>query len=178
MILILTDTGVGGTFLTWSLHYLSGHKKYYYAKNNSWMDIPASPMTQINAHGFSTNQPVFVDDIYKITNALELADSPEFHTLYFHNLYDDSKNGDSFYQPTADAIAHILPKFEKVILLTNSHALYNVAANKRTLGLKITDPTIKYKNFAEQHQDFINYFFKESANVWQKQNLTNSWDQR
>jgi hypothetical protein len=178
MILILTDPAVGGTFLTWSLHYLAGHKKYYHVESASWMDVPKNPLLSFNAHGFEANQPNYLNDVYKISNALELVDSSEFHTLYFHNLQDDSNRDNSCCQYTASGIDHVLSKIKKIILLTNTHPLYNVAFDKRTLQPKISDPTIKYKNFAEQHQDFIDYFFKESAIVWQKQKLTNCWDQR
>ena len=172
MIAILTDPSVGGTFLTWSLHYLAGHEKYYHVNSASWVDLPDNPLLLINAHGFKPNQPIYVSDLQKITSALELVDSSEFQTLYFHNLRDQFAHSDSFHQPTADTIDSILPKFKKVIVLTNSRPLYNVSFYGRALSQKITNSLITYKNFAEQNQEFIDYFFKESAEIWQKQKLS------
>lgn len=178
MILILTDPGVGGTFLTWSLHYLAGHKNYYHTKSNQWIDLPENPILSTNAHGFKPNQALYVDEIYKIVDDLERVESSLFQTLYFHNINDQSARIESFHQPTADAIDYVLSKFKKVVLLTNSHPLYNASFESRTLQLKINDPLVKHTNFVDQHHEFVDFFFKESSKIWQDQKLTNRWDQR
>lgn len=178
MILILTDPGVGGTFLTWSLHYLAGHEKYFYAKSEQWTPLIDNPILEYNAHNFKPNQPSFLDQIYKFTDILVKTKTDNFHTLYFHNIEDRTDLTLSRCQPTADAISGILKNFKKLIVLENQHPLYNVSFKNRALTLRFDDRNKFYSTFEEQREGFIRYFFNDSLKKWQELKLTSIWDQR
>lgn len=178
MVLILTDPSVGGTFLTWSLHYLAGHTKYFHARSNSWIELVNDPVTDINAHKFHPTQPVSISEVREFVQRALCVDPVGFHSCYFHNLDDQTDYSSSVHQPTIDVVNDILPNFTKVIIVNNTHPLYNISFNSRTLSRKFCNPEESNSTFEEQHNDFVEYFFKNSLTVWQEQNLTNHWDYR
>lgn len=178
MILVLTDPGVGGTFLTWSLHYLAGHTKYFYTRKQSWLPLIDNPVLKTNAHAFKPNQPLLVSDIVPMTQKLLEAGTDQWHVLYFHNLLDHLDFSKDLDQNTANAIAQILPNFDRIVLLTNTHPLYSAAYEGRTLSPKLGNHDLQNLSAAEQHEDFIEYFFHESKAEWQDLGLDQIWDQR
>jgi hypothetical protein len=48
---------VGCTFVDWSILYLSGQTHYYHANTNEVLELPASPLTGVNAHLYRKNHP-------------------------------------------------------------------------------------------------------------------------
>jgi hypothetical protein len=178
MVLILTDPGVGGTFLTWSLHYLAGHTEYFRARSNSWVELVSDPVTDINAHKFLPTQPATVNEVREFLKRLLCADTAGFHSFYFHNLHDQDDWSLSAHQPTIDVVKDILPEFSKVVIVNNTHPLYHISFNSRTLIRKFCNPQESNLTFEEQHNDFVEYFFKDSLTNWQEKNLNDRWDRR
>lgn len=184
MILILTDPVVGGTFLTWSLHYLAGHKNYFNAEINSWISMPDDPTTDINAHLFISNQPNEINQAQDMLITLKNTDTSDFHTMYFHNLIDEISSLDfgfnmgDRHQPSAEFISSIIPEFKKIIILSNSYPLYECSSRFRLLIKKWSDCNKINLSNEEQLLDYIEYFFADSYKIWQEQNLNNIWDQR
>ena len=88
LIAILTDPGKGGTFLTWSLHYLAGHTHYFNAELNSWLDLPENPLTNRNAHNFKANQIGTYSHVISTLTNLSNCKAFDFHTVYLHNLQE------------------------------------------------------------------------------------------
>jgi hypothetical protein len=184
MILILTDPGVGGTFLTWSLHYLAGHKKYFYSKTNSWIDVPEDPTTDINAHAFHANHPAKIDQVPNMLTTLKNMQTSDFHTMYFHNLHEDVRSSDSRINPvsshqlTAELISAVSTEFKKIIVLSGGHPLYQCSTRFRVLTAKWSDYDKRNLSNEEQLLDYIEHFFTDSYKLWQEQNLNHVWDQR
>ena len=48
---------VGGTFLDWSIHYLSKRKIHFNCKSKSWQPLVDNPLTKQTAHSHSKNHP-------------------------------------------------------------------------------------------------------------------------
>jgi hypothetical protein len=171
MIAILTDPGVGGTFLNWTIHYLAGHSHYYSAIKKDLLPVPESPLTNTNAHKFFPNLPIDLSKFRKILK--NLIDHKSSHnTIYFHNFAFDS---------THDAVKELLPHVSKTILLTSSldQALYQCNFRSRasdTISWKNRDITID--NDHERFDDFVSYFFEDSKQQWDKLNLKDVWDVR
>ncbi len=69
--IIFDPANSGGTFLNWSLHYLSAQKKHYFVDGSS-IDISEYPLVDgLNAHGHKTNSSnrpgdLFFDQQYKL----------------------------------------------------------------------------------------------------------------
>jgi hypothetical protein len=170
MIAILTDPGVGGTFLNWSIHYLAGHSHYYSADKKNLLPVPNTPLTKINAHQFLPNQPTNLTEFKQILNNL-LNHKSSCNTIYFHNFIDS----------TNIAVKELLPYVSKTVLLTSpsDQALYQCNFKSRvakTPSWKNTD--ILLDNDHERFNDFVGYFFKDSKQRWDELNLKDVWDIR
>lgn len=182
MILVLTDPLIGGTFLTWSLHYLSGHQRVYYVRGNQWLDMPGDPVNSVNAHDFKANQPLFLDELTDYANHLDTIPAEGFHTIYCHNftrnIFDKDDYSNSFHQATADTIEAVANRCQSVIVLHNTNPLYSVSYEERALHYKFSNHSEINVSFKEQRENFIDYFYKDSLEFWKQQGLGEIWDQR
>lgn len=179
MIAVLTDPGVGGTFLTWSLHYLAGHKEYFLCQKNSVVELPGSPLTDINSHNFIPNQPTNIDRFNTILHKLINTQPSTFHTIYFHNF---NFSIDSINLDLTNAISELANHTKKIVVLSNSKnsVLFNCSYYPRSHSPLWMDPNTKSPaaDAKTRLEDFISYFFNDSKNKWDMLNLTNLWDQR
>jgi hypothetical protein len=181
MILIVTDPATGGTFLNWCLHYLAGHKTYYRAELQSWEDLVENPVTGINAHHFKPNQPGNPDAFDFVIKNLQNEPTTDFHTMYMHNFSVVGQEDQSFTEQTSNCIQQALSLADKVVVLTNNqkHNLYKSTVSQRVLSSKFSDPSTINQSFNDQHNDFVEYFFKQSREIWNNNGqLTDVWDQR
>ena len=176
MIAVLTDPTIGGTFLTWSLHYLAGHNTYYYAKQNRWVDIVDNPLTGKNSHGFRSNHANTLESFNQLYPKLLTTPGKNFHTIYLHNFKSTIISKDINMQTAADRLAE-----DQLVLLTLSpeHCLYQWSYKMRPDSIPSwKDPTKKLSDSHAALEDFTDYFFKESTKIWQELNLTDIWDRR
>jgi hypothetical protein len=177
MIAIITDNGVGGTFLNWSLHYLSGHDRYYHAKTENFLQLVNNPLSKINAHVHRPNQPLSIEDFDIILPKLLLCQTNEFQSIYFHWLMPLN----SALENTKIAIKNTLTHASKTVVLSlpKEMTLYQCSYKSRANATSsmsdnnrlITDDTSRW-------QDYIDYFFLDSKEKWNSLNLHNVWDQR
>lgn len=168
MIAILTDPGVGGTFLTWTIHYLLGHKKYFSVKNESWIDLPDNPLTGINAHTFKPNQPTSLSEFKQIFNRLE---SVPDQTIYFHQF---------FHYETQTAINQVLSADKLIVLaLQPSHILYQCRYKSRSpVRPSHMSPSKVIRDADSSYNDVVDKYFRESKAIFDHANLTDIWDKR
>lgn len=176
IITILTDPESGGTFLTWSLHFLAGHDLVYSTKQKSFVDLIHNPVRRINAHGFQPNQPETINKLHNYVNYLHNVNTDQFHTLYFHNLSDCDQTATG---TTATAIDAIKKLSNKIIYLSQDkkNSLYQCKYNSRSLGKDIKTGK-KYQNLNEQHTAWIDRWFNKDKQVWHTLSLTEKWDYR
>jgi hypothetical protein len=176
MIAVLTDPAVGGTFLTWSLHYLAGHEKYYHAVSNSWVSVSNNPLTGKNSHGFKPNQPLTSDTFDLIHSALVNTPTDNFHTIYFHNFRGSTVSADNILKK---AISNIACDRTVVLSLADEHRLYTRSYKMRAdIVPSWHNPLKTITTDKEAFDDFISYFFQDSLVEWNKLSLTEIWDQR
>jgi len=180
IVAVITDPAVGGTFLTWSLHFLAGHDMHYCTKTQSWDKLTLNPITGDNAHGFRANQ---CGDYNMVSNCLRnLLEFPaeHFHSIYFHNLGNTVDVTLPFSEETYLAVQKTMQTADKTVILSNQQKnnLCLISYKGRTLTHKLNSPDIKNISYEEQHNDFVEYFYKESADDWKKKGLVEVWDQR
>jgi hypothetical protein len=176
---IVSDHAIGGTFLSWSLHYLAGHRTYFSTVKKEYNKLPDNPLTDINAHIFD-NQ---VETLTQFTEYIDLiTEIPTnlFHSVYFHNLNNGTVATSSICIDTTKAIDQLQTITENVILLYNqpSRALYYSKFQCRDLSVKMNKIDEVNNNFNDHHNDFIDTFFNESKTAWEQSGLTNTWDYR
>jgi hypothetical protein len=176
LIAVLTDPAVGGTFLTWSLHYLAGHDRYYCVERKVWEALPDNPLTERNSHGFTPNQPnnrSGFDNMYPLLNSIP---AEGFHSIYFHNFDYSTESAD----PNMQAVLAELEQ-DQLVLLTcaPAHQRYQTRFQRRSgMSLSWAVPGQVLDNDWTGLDDYVDHFFKESADVWRQSNLTEIWDQR
>jgi len=174
MFFVVTDPGVGGTFLTWTLHYLAGHKEYFLREKNCWTAIPSNPLTKINAHKFIPNQPnrqheCSAEQFQQVVKNLEDTPTNTFHTLYFHQFANK--------HTTEAALEYINTQLNKAIVVDSSdHTLYHCSVRRRA-GILIGPgkSIIDHKSIQDY---YINQYFADSKIVWDNLQLTDVWDLR
>jgi hypothetical protein len=177
MIAVITDNGVGGTFLNWSLHYLSGHTDYYHAKSDKFLPLPENPVTKTNSHGFYANHPDLREDVETILPNLLSCETADFHSLYFHWL----RPHQTTVEDTKFAVKNLLPMVDKTIVvwLPPELVLYNCTYKSRAeTARSYHDATQLIVDTDEKWEDFISYFFSESDKNWKDLGLTSVWDRR
>ena len=178
MIAVLTDPFVGGTFLTWTIHYLAGHKKHFNYMTDTWEDLTTNPLVGINAHGFKSNHPSNYNKFSKCLSSLSTCETNDFHSMYFTFLHQVPFSLD--HTDTKKAIAELITEKNKIVLLTNQskNSLYQKSSRYRAMDRSFNNPGVHNESNEEQLEDFVSYFFKDSYATWKKLNLNNVWDQR
>ena len=173
MIAVLTDPGVGGTFLTWTLHYLSGHDTYYSVSEQQFVPLINNPVGQHNAHKFKPNQPLNAESARATLDKLCAQPSKSFHTIYFHNFHDDT-DFESVVQLTESAANKLV-----VLALTKSNLLYQVRFNRRSqVRSSFVSPNELVTGADEQYQDLLEHFFKHSRDQYGLGADSPVWEQR
>lgn len=172
IIAVSTDPNVGGTFLSWSLHYLNGHKEYFSYKKNSWNNLTDQPLTNNNAHNFEKNWVGEVDGLNPMLATLSTTDTKDFHVMYFHTFRNSLLPNDDVTDLTKKKINEAMDACSnRIVLSTNkNHNLYFSKFEQRGLESTITD---------EEHwDDFIKLFFNKSASARDFLDLKNVWGKR
>jgi hypothetical protein len=170
---ILTDPGIGGTFLTWSVYYLRGDNNYFLVQKNKKINLIDNPLTCNNAHKFIPNQPNIgadrgLEKLYNMTNQL-VQPSNHNEIVYLHNFDTEAD--------TNTGVTHLTTVADKIILVTGkSYPLYHFTYSLRsaqwiTATQWTSDPDIVYNHKVQK-------YFADSKNVFWPQTLTDVWDQR
>jgi len=177
VIAVLTDPAKGGTFLTWTLHWLAGHTRYYHAQTDQVVDLPADPSTNRNAHLFSPNQPISLDHYRDCAKKLKNRNDQTFHIIYFHNFIEHPYSDQS--QTTKQAIDELQGWVDRIIVLTNhqQHLLYDKTLKSRSPNVSFTTPG-KFHDNEDQFDEFLKYFFGNSLEQWKQAGLNDVWDYR
>ena len=93
IISVITDPSVGGTFLSWSIKYLSGQSTYFNTETNKWLPLIENPITKDkNAHNYKANFSQELDGLHQIVDTLKNTDSKYSHVLYYHHSRDETSS--------------------------------------------------------------------------------------
>jgi len=117
MILVFTDPAIGGTFLTWTLHFLNGQTKTFNSKSG-WTQLTRDPINNKSAHGFASNQLVVHSDFEEMQNILLKEPTSTFHSMYFHHLATDK------HKPWTNCKDEITSNVIKSVSRNCEHAVY------------------------------------------------------
>lgn len=167
---------MGGTFLTWSLHWLSGHDQYYSIQQKGLVDLINDPLTLTNSHKFIANHPQTADQCIRMFDELNQTKTDSFHTVYLHNFAHTTESIDSKMIKCVEQLAICA---EKIIVLSNSEPLYHASYRSRHGTTNLWQHPEKIANNADEiFDDFVGHFFTQSKNQWLQLGLTDIWDQR
>ena len=166
MLAILTDPFSGGTFLSWTVYYLSGKTHYFSVREQSVVPLTDNPLTDKNAHGFVPNQPWTEDEFKKFLPLL--ANTEEY--MYMHEFRSGTKESaqQMFEQSTKVIVVSIHP----------DQMLYQCGYTPRATVMPSWGSQQKLSDPDDIYNDFTDHFFKESKQQWEKTSLTDVWDKR
>lgn len=174
---IITDNAVGGTFITWSILWLSGQSEYFSAYANRQLNLVSNPITDKNSHRFKVNQAIDITDVETILS--KLPKDNNLHHLYFHILrrINQAYTEEDSLNITKQGIELAAKHCDKVIVINNhkEYGLYNCTINQRHAPLSFDGSHYIHKA-DEALEDFINHFFRTSLTKWG--NFDNVWDKR
>ena len=176
LISVVSDISVGGTFLSWSLHYLAGHDTVYSYENQQWLKITDAPLNKSNAHQFASNLISGPDRFYDMLEVINNTKSDQFHHIYFHPFkrkYSDQN---------VAAIQKLCSASNKVLLLEHqgeNQELYWCKYKARTFTPKNNNWAEVHTNWDEQHAEYVG----SSVSTEKLKNSTtefgnNTWDYR
>lgn len=173
MIAVFGDAYTGGTFLSWSLHFLAGHKTHYHAKTNSWIPLVDNPIVKQNAHGFLVNRPLTLNETTQMLEKINTQPTELFSSMYVHGF----GNSDSI-----SAIKQTQQSANKCIVLgmqPRDLCLYQSKYNSRGDFKRSLSNQDKILYTADEiYINFVDAFFFDSKQKWNDLNLTEVWDQR
>lgn len=180
---VLTDIATGGTFLSWSIHFLKNDREYYRCDPSKWTSLPMNPLTKKNAHLFKPNQICYTSEhglLEKQLTELKAIDCNNLQIYYIHPL-TDKNTGHLCKLSTTSSVNMIQNVADKTIVLSldPTHSFYYYHANFREFGLKFSNLSVKNQTNEEQINEFYNYYFSESIDLWGKslEHMT-IWDLR
>jgi len=162
---ILTDPGIGGTFLTWSIHYLRGDVNYFLVESGKEVRLTDNPLTGLNSHNFIPNNPNRGVDrglqkLYQMHDQLKTVSDNSIIYLHNFNEQTDTITGVNFLSSQAD----------KLLLVTGKkYPLYHCRYIQR-YEFSVSK--------ASAYKSFVTKFFLKSYQQFQGNGLTNIWDQR
>jgi hypothetical protein len=171
---VLTDPGVGGTFVSWSLYFLSGQDHYWYYRTNSQQLLPHDPLSAVNSHQFMANQFNNSKDL-ELFKQVSSSNKPGPIVSYMHPW------GPAYsVEQTKQALNYLAQHADRCVTVTvpQDHYFYHCKYQGRVLCSKLTQPTEVSLSWQEQHADFVSYFFADAQAQWQQMGLTQIWDQR
>jgi|APSaa5957512535_1039671.scaffolds.fasta_scaffold104298_2 hypothetical protein len=157
---IVTDPGVGGTFLAWTLEYLLGHDHMFNVAKNKKVKLIDNPINaNLNAHAFNANQCDAIDVPEYIDILLTRAE--DFNVLYFHG--DGIASSLPHYDIAMDIITELaMPSI--AVQVPKSFMLYSNSLNERHTGV--------------EDVDYIPTYFPQDMALWTDMGLTEVYDIR
>ena len=190
-ICIFTGRAIGGTFLDWSVHFLTGQTQYFSSKQNQFIPLSKNPVnhSQYNAHGHLKNHPAGAD---KTKQFLETCNSTGLYSLYacsIHNSTIIEKYKIDPVKENLDKITqHKLADTKKLFSVMSEYGSATVHLAGESFVplyfLNVRNPgAFMFKtgipaSVEELKEDFETVFFSDSNEKWNAAGLTNSWDIR
>lgn len=173
MIAVITDPAIGGSFLSWTIHYLSGKDKSFSIAADDWIDLPANPIVKTNAHGFDTNQVINLPLAQKTVEKLSALDD-KTQTAYAHPFIfvpNENRQGLGLLCSSADKLIFLTvnPKYKLYYISYYARGNHRPSLLNRSILVKPGD---------EMFNDIIEYHYSDSKKQWGEQNLIEIWDRR
>lgn len=165
---LLISHSAGGTFLAWSIYYLSGAESYFRAGLDAMSPVCDDPINlrEKNAHNFWPNFPRTKPDFDLYYNKLRARD--DLNLLFWH---ENKEYGQ-------DDINDKLRDLDKILFVDidrNSKKFF-ASLEGRVFDKKYIDPNKLDANWQEQHLAFLREFFSESLTEFGS--IESPWDHR
>lgn len=190
-ICIFSGRSIGGTFLDWSIHFLSGQTEYYSTRDNQFIPLIMDPINKSigNAHGHLKNHPTGFDQVKLY---LESCNQDCIYSMYaapkkfvraFEDQQDRIKKNFKLFQENQlsdiNQLSSLLAEQKiKTIHLTGESSIPLYFTKVRSVDTYLFNRDTKPESAADIEDEFHSFFFDESINDWNALGLTDVWDVR
>lgn len=187
-------SGVGCTFMDWSIHFLSGKNKFFALRANTWIDLVQNPLDKTNAHTHKKNHPSGLHNTKFIIERLKgQHELVSYYPFPIHEEAAAAAIGINGIPTTADQWKRIrnyqeddynqLLKFSaskqaKIIFISIDKSMVLYTRFLRTLEKLFYVPNQPATSIEEMRNQLDSVFFKDSVYIWNKLGLTDVWDVR
>jgi hypothetical protein len=184
---VITESSVGGTFLDWSIHWLSGEDKFYNL-DLGWIELINNPITSNNAHNHQRNHVAGYVRTVSAVNKLKSIHTNNSLSIYTgcitvdHSIEELEIPKDQIIDFSSEIKEYISENFKKsweycninhiplIYLKLNYPVIYNLEL--RTLTKKDYEQS-SYNTIDEARTDFLNLFFNDAdkwieSSIWEK----------
>lgn len=166
IIAVITDTAIGGTFLDWSLHYLSGATKHYNAHLVEYCPLVENPLTQKNAHGFKSNKSETLSVIEQTIENIKKEPSHNLYSFYFHNFSPTDEDKEN------KAVALSLLNCDKIVSLqlNKESKLFHLKIEQRDDN-RLNAKRLSFDEYIKLHFDKSLSHYNENLDIWEMREL-------
>lgn len=189
---IFSGRSIGGTFLDWSVHFLTGQTQYFSSKQNQFIPLSQNPvdLSQQNAHGHLKNHPTGAEETKKYLDNSN--SSTGLYSLYAfpchgskiiekYNIVPVKENFEQIKQQELDDTTKMFS-----VLAEHGSATIHLAGESTVplYFLDARDTSIfmfksgKPESVSDLKNEFESIFFSDSVDQWNAIGLTNRWDIR
>lgn len=181
---IASTFSVGGTFLDWSIYWLTGATQFYNIEQG-WLNLTSSPLSNsINAHNHQKNHPVGFKQCKQAVDILtQINGRTSIYTLQAHpeqisinlslNNKDFSKNYQLILAEQRKDYAAIWSLLQEknipIIHVTTKNSLYMQV--NRSLDVSLIKQYQSYGSNLDYYKDFAAIFFDTDVTLIEKWNL-------
>jgi hypothetical protein len=192
---IASPRSVGCTFFDWTIHFLSGQKKFYNISDSQWMPLVDDPVKENNSHGHLKNHPSGFANTQKSISQVLAEPQDHLYSMYpiSMQVFDAATNLhipvdqigtlenwaliDQYLKNDFDQLFGFCHQNNVKFIYVGDHPsiqLYYLST--RSKGHKIT--TGELVGATKTKEDHRQVFFNNSIKKWNELGLTDIWDQR
>jgi len=184
---ILSEFSLGGTFLDWSIHYLSGQTRFFNTDSDQWIPLSNNPVLVTNAHGHNKNHPPGLAATKKCFDQFDKQQGQLFSVypvLHPFRAAPGEKHVHPTHKSVVDGRDEIRQQHQEdyleIINYCNAH-------NAKVVYLALDPSMVLYFSSAlrsprpgnsSDNHSIDSVFFKNSINKWKTFNLLDQWDTR
>lgn len=184
---ILSEFSIGGTFLDWSIHYLSGQTHYFNTNRNQWIPLSNNPVSATNAHGHDKNHPPGLGATKQCFAQFDKQQGQLFSVypfLYPFEVARGEKQVHLTHESIVDGWEAVRQKRQQDYLEIINHCN---AHNAKVVYIALDPSVVLYFSSARRspkpgtkgdNHPIDPVFFKNSIDKWENFNLTDRWDIR
>lgn len=165
---IMTSYHAGGTFIAWTIYYLSGVTHYYRAKEDRMLEICYDPINLVekNAHNFWPNLPMTKKDFDQFYDKMRSRHDINFLFLHQVDGYTQNDVNDKLKSLDKIIFVDISPSYKKYYCMLEGRIFLREQYK--------SDGT--FPSWEELHMDVLNRFYSDSLKRFGS--IETPWDHR
>lgn len=143
----------GGTFLDWSIHWLSGGNKFYNI-DSGWGNLRSDPLSLINAHNHQKNHPMGYEETLTAIQDLKKLQTDNILSVFPSPL---PRLKEDYVKLWDFLIENLIPV---IYIKLTTPIIYNTKIRSFETKLRT------FNSAEEMHEQFLQKYFKKNYDYW------------